>query len=114
MQRREGRAVSMPNDKELKELEAEMRDPLSRWLIKPVQSSETARLIQSLQPEFDGLLHKPQASAIHRDRIRRPSIIRLMRAQLASYPKSYWLASLAVFSMLTLVFSSGSNPSYEG
>jgi hypothetical protein len=105
--------VSMPTDHELKQLEMEMREPLSRLLVKPVLSSDTAKLIQSLQSEFESLKYARPSLTARDSQIRRPSLLRLMRAQLASYPKSFWLASLTVFAMLTLIFSYGEQPPYS-
>lgn len=109
--------MTSQSDRELKQLEEELREPLSRWLVDPVTPDSTARLIASLQPEFDAL----RGAALPADAARgtgrqplRPSLLRLMRAQLAAYSRSFWAASLAVFVMVALVLSYGSQPPYNG
>ncbi|MBW7474433.1 hypothetical protein K0T92_06720 [Paenibacillus oenotherae] len=95
--------MSAPKDNEIKELEDELRQPLSQMMIKPVSSIDTNMLIKALQPAFDTLKESAEAERFTRResvRSRRPSLIRLMRSQLSSYSRMYWLASLFVFGML--------------
>ncbi|CAM4337419.1 hypothetical protein [Paenibacillus tarimensis] len=108
--------MSIPTDEERSKLEDEMRKPLSGWMIKPVTSTDTAKLLSALQPEFDALQEEVNQTAIRElagTGNHRPSLIRLMLSQLSSYPKAYWLASLAVFTMMTLMLSM-SVPPYNG
>ncbi|HUC91809.1 MAG TPA: hypothetical protein VMS09_07260 [Paenibacillus sp.] len=110
--------MNMPTDDDRKRLEDELREPLSGWLVKPVASADTAALIRKLQPAFDELRARgdeapEQAGDVGSGLQHRPSLPRMMLAQLASYPKGYWVASAAVFVMLALILSSYSPP-YDG
>ncbi|ALS29376.1 hypothetical protein IJ21_39900 [Paenibacillus sp. 32O-W] len=103
--------MSMPNDHELKQLEDEMRGPLSAYTVHPVTSGDTARLLQALQPAFDDMRHAVNAfPAAESKRIPyQPSLAKLMKAQLHAYPKMYWLAGLSVLVMLLLISSTFNN-----
>ncbi|PZD94815.1 hypothetical protein DNH61_16095 [Paenibacillus sambharensis] len=108
--------MSIPTDEERTKLEDEMRKPLAGWMVKPVTSTETAKLLGALQPEFDALQEEVNQTAIQElagTETHRPSLIRLMLSQLSSYPKAYWLASLAVFTMMTLMLTMAAPP-YNG
>lgn len=110
--------MSVPNDNELKQLEEAMRDPLSRLVIRPVASEDTARLLRALQPAFDEL--KPSLSSGSADMTdrsgdyppRRPSLSKLVANQLRSYSRSYWLASMGLFAMLLFILPEGEEHAY--
>ncbi len=107
--------MSEHNDEQRK-LEEELKGPLSNWNVRPVHYADTAKLIQALQPEFDMLKEQTDFAADHAGGIQhggepaRPSILRLVAAQLSSYSRSYWAASAAVFGMLVLMLSTFSPP----
>ncbi|AJY73680.1 hypothetical protein [Paenibacillus beijingensis] len=110
--------MSVPNDNELKQLEQEMHDSLSRLVVRPVASEDTVRLLRALQPAFDEL--KPSLSSdtagmtdISNDYpARRPSLSKLVANQLSSYSRSYWLASTGLFVMLLFILPKGEEYSY--
>jgi len=105
--------MSKPNDDEIRELEQQLREPLSNWNVRPVHYADTAKLIRALQPEFDALKQQTDESAVRASRAyepARPSILRLIAAQLSSYSRSYWAASVAVFGMLVLMLSTFEPP----
>jgi hypothetical protein len=109
--------MSEHNDDEQRKLEEELRGPLSGWNVRPVHYAETAKLIQALQPEFDAMKQQTDlaaglASSAHSGDAQpiRPSILRLIAAQLSSYSRSYWAASIAVFGMLVLMLSTFQPP----
>ncbi|BBH24902.1 hypothetical protein Back11_62470 [Paenibacillus baekrokdamisoli] len=107
--------MSVPHDKEINQLEQELRQPLSQIMTHPITSHGTAMLIKALQPAFDGL---KEASDEERFSLRqtlpskRPSLFRLMHSQLSSYSRVYWVASLMVFGMLMLMLPTNEYVSY--
>ncbi|TYP69748.1 hypothetical protein [Paenibacillus methanolicus] len=107
--------MSVPNDNELNQLEEEMREPLSRLLASPVSSQDTIRLIQALQPAFNELRQTSEAEryALQSAPLRPLSLYRLIRSQLSSYSRMYWLASLMVFAMLLLILPTDQNVSFH-
>ncbi|MEF2967518.1 hypothetical protein V3851_16955 [Paenibacillus sp. M1] len=91
-------------DKELEQLERELREPLRQAVLPPPPPSETAALIAALQPEFDEL--KAEASAPELDfnpQVEAPSLRRLLWSQFRLNRKSLILAGSAVFLMLILL-----------
>ncbi|MWC29025.1 hypothetical protein [Paenibacillus sp. MMS18-CY102] len=95
--------MSMPNDDELKQLESEMDGTLAPYTVKPVTSSDTARLLLSLQPAFNEVMHASQPvkeQPIATSRKQAVSLGRLMRSQIIAYSRAYWAASAALFVML--------------
>lgn len=104
--------MNAPKDNEIKQLEDELRQPLSQLMIKPVSSMDTSMLIKSLQPAFDTLkeaAEEERFTSREAIRARRPSLLRLMRSQLSSYSRMFWLASLFVFGMLLYLLPTGNN-----
>ncbi|MFD0712487.1 hypothetical protein [Paenibacillus sp. GCM10027626] len=104
--------MSMPNDNELQLLEDELRQPLSKLLTGTVTSQDTARLLRILQPEFEQLKQICEDERYGQRAAgtpRRPTLLRLIRSQLSSYSKAYWIASLFVFVMLLIVL-----PTHDG
>lgn len=98
--------MNVPQDNDRKQLEEELREPLSRWMVKPVHSAETSRLIQALQPEFEQLRterKQQEAYTASFPHAVRPSLAALIWAQLATYPRIYWLASVAVLIMFITI-----------
>lgn len=98
--------MSVPKDTELQMLEDELRTPLSQLLTGTASSYDTARLIRALQPAFDELQQVSEEDRfVNRNmaKVSRPSIFRLIRSQLSSYSRMYWVASLLIFGMLLLV-----------
>ncbi|UVI28733.1 hypothetical protein [Paenibacillus spongiae] len=98
--------MTVPKDNELQMLEDELRTPLSQLLTGTVSPYDTARLIRALQPAFDELKQASEEERfVNRNTVKaaRPSIIRLVRSQLSSYSRMYWLASLLIFGMLLLL-----------
>jgi len=95
-----------PIDREIEELERELREPLSGFVANPVSSDDTALLIRSLQSEFD--LLKPEKDLFEltsNPNIHRPTLVKLFISQFASYTRMFWLASVFVFAMMTLMMS---------
>ncbi|WP_106767017.1 hypothetical protein [Paenibacillus faecalis] len=93
-----------PSDNELRRLEEELREPLTRGVFSPPLPSETAHLIASLQGEFD--LLKMEAAPPKLDfnpQVDPPSLRQLLRSQLRLNLKYIFLASAAVFTMLILL-----------
>ncbi|MBB3114376.1 hypothetical protein FHS18_006497 [Paenibacillus phyllosphaerae] len=108
--------MSVPNDLDMKQLEDELHEPLSRLLVNPVSSGDTARLIRSLQPAFNELKQFREAERLTLRTaavFHQPSVLRLLRSQLTSYSRMYWLTSLLVFFMLLLILPTGSNVSFH-
>jgi len=104
--------MSAPNENELKQLENELRQPLSTLLTGTVTSQETARLIRRLQPAFEDLKQTSETERYDRRSasvMKRPTLLRLFRSQLSSYSRTYWVASLLVFSMLLFAL-----PTHDG
>ncbi|WP_054956910.1 hypothetical protein [Paenibacillus dakarensis] len=98
-----------PSDNELRELEEELRGPLTRAIMPPPSSAETAQMIASLQGEFDQLkLEATPPKLDFNPQVDPPSLGQLLRNQLRLNQKSILLASSAVFSMLVLLI----NPEY--
>ncbi|WP_274649338.1 hypothetical protein [Paenibacillus humicola] len=98
--------MTVQKDNELKRLENELRRPLEQLMAKPVSSGDTIRLLQALQPAFDELQESTDRERFFHARasaVKRPSVLRLVRSQLSSYSRVYWVASLIVFGMLLLL-----------
>lgn len=96
-------------DNELRRLEEELREPLTRAVSPPPFPRETAQLIASLQGEFDQLKHEAAPPKLDfNPQVDPPSLRQLLRSQLRLNQKSILLASAAVFCMLTLLV----NPEY--
>ncbi|CAH1211728.1 hypothetical protein PAECIP111893_03465 [Paenibacillus plantiphilus] len=107
--------MNAPKDNEIKQLEDELRQPLSQLMVKPVSSMDTSMLIKALQPAFDTLKESAEEERFARRetiRSRHPSLLRLLRSQLSSYSRMYWLASLFVFGMLLYLLPTDNHTSY--
>lgn len=106
--------MELPNDKELKQLEDELRSPLASLQVHPVTAGDTARLLASLQPSFEALKPELAAGGVPewlRNNLagsKRPTLLKLLRTQLGAYSRAYWLASLGVFFMLMYILPYGS------
>ncbi|WP_347548916.1 hypothetical protein ABFG93_15465 [Pseudalkalibacillus hwajinpoensis] len=93
-------------DLELDNLEDEMEQPLKSYLATSPRSEDTQKLIISLQDSFDDL--KPSQIEFDFDtEPERPSLYKQCLNQFRSYHWAYWLISLLIFTMLTII-SSGS------
>lgn len=96
--------MSSSIDKELEQLEREMREPLRQAVLPPPSPSETAALIAALQPEFDSL--KAGAAAPTLDfnpQVESPSLRRLLWNQFRANRKWLILSGSMVFLMLILL-----------
>ena len=101
--------MNHPTDDELLALEEEMRGPLMQAAGPAPSSGDTARLIASLQGEFDLLKQEalPQNLQFN-PRVEPPSLLQLLRSQMRLNQKAILLVSSAVFLMLVLLI----DPSY--
>lgn len=79
-------------DREFKQLEDELGPKLSSYMTDSPSQKETNQLISTLQPTLD------QAN-----RTFQPSIIKQCWLQMCQYKWSFWIMSVAVFTMLTLI-----------
>ncbi|WP_059040843.1 hypothetical protein [Paenibacillus rubinfantis] len=88
-------------DKELARLERELREPLRQALQPGPTPSETAALIEALQPEFAALqAQNAGASLDFNAQIEPPSLGRLLRSQFRLNRRSLMLTGAVVFLML--------------
>ncbi|WP_435922463.1 hypothetical protein [Paenibacillus sp. DYY-L-2] len=91
-------------DKELEQLERELREPLKQAVQPPPSPSETAALIAALQPEFNALKAKAATSVLDfNPQVEAPSLRRLLWSQFRLNRKSLFLSGAAVFLMLILL-----------
>ncbi|MBE3553645.1 MAG: hypothetical protein IMW85_01270 [Thermicanus sp.] len=93
---------------ELEELERELRPHLSRYMSKSPKTEETLALIRRLQGEFNRMKEEPQQEPhpfqlTFNEKMRKPSLIKQLILQVQTYPKAFWLTSLILFAMLTLM-----------
>lgn len=96
-------------DRDLEELEDEMEQPLRSYMATSPRSEDTQKLILSLQDSFDDL--KP--SEIEFDfesEPEKPSLIKQCLNQFRSYHWLYWVISVGIFAMLTLIAGSSGDP----
>ncbi|GGD48819.1 hypothetical protein [Paenibacillus nasutitermitis] len=108
--------MNTPKDDELKQLEQELRAPLSQIMTNPVSSNDTTMLIRTLQPAFDELRESYEEERFSHSthaRVKRPSLLRLLRSQLSSYSRVYWGSSLVVFVMLLWLLPTHDNVSFH-
>lgn len=102
--------MTEPIDSELTILEEELRPHLSRVLSKSPKTEETKALIRRLQPAFDQITKERERDLLpFNPKITPPSFLRLLLSQIGTYQKSFWLISLVLFIILTLI-SSGVDP----
>lgn len=91
-------------DKELEQLERELREPLRQAVLPPPSPSETATLIAALQPEFDALKAAAIVPALDfNPQVEAPSLRKLLWSQFRVNRKSLILSGSAVFLMLILL-----------
>ncbi len=91
-------------DKELEQLERELREPLKQAVQPPPSPSETAALIAALQPEFDALKSKAAITDLDfNPQVETPSLRKLLWSQFRLNRKSLFLSGAAVFLMLILL-----------
>lgn len=96
-------------DLELEELESEMEQPLKTYMATSPRSEDTQKLILSLQDSFDDL--KP--SEIEFDfetEPEKPSLFKQCLNQFRSYHWLYWVISVGIFAMLTLIAGGSGDP----
>ncbi|MBW7456482.1 hypothetical protein K0U00_20815, partial [Paenibacillus sepulcri] len=108
--------MNAPKDDELKQMEEEMRMPLSQIMTNTISSHDTAMLIRTLQPAFDELRESYEnARFSHSGKpfVKRPSLLRLLRSQLSSYSRVYWGSSFVVFVMLLWLLPTHDDVSLE-
>ncbi|GAB6927266.1 hypothetical protein JCM10914A_12490 [Paenibacillus sp. JCM 10914] len=93
-----------PFDNELSKLEEELRGPLRRAAPPAPSGNETARLITSLQGEFDQLKMDPQSPKLDfNPQVDPPSLKQILRSQIRLNQRSILLTAGAVFTMLVLL-----------
>lgn len=97
------------NDQELYQLEDEMKDMFSSYVVKTPTSQDTKALLAALQPAFDQISLE-DAEEIHFESMKAPSLISQLKAQVSFYQWHFWVASTIIFIMLTL-YSSNVNVS---
>lgn len=96
--------MSSSIDKELEQLEQEMREPLRQAVLPPPSPSETAALIAALQPEFESLKARAAAPTLDfNPQVEMPSLRRLLWNQFRLNRKSLIMAGSAIFLMLILL-----------
>lgn len=94
---------------ELEELEQEMKRPLNAYMATSPRSEDTQKLILSLQDSFDDL--KPNEIEFDFDaEPQKPSLFKQCLNQFRSYHWLYWIISLGIFAMLTLITSGSGDP----
>ncbi|MGB8001374.1 MAG: hypothetical protein WCF60_14945 [Anaerobacillus sp.] len=95
-------------DLELEKLEDEVDQPLKSYLATSPRSEDTQKLLLSLQDSFDELKPSPIEFDFDKDpEPSKPSLTKQCLNQFRSYHWAYWLISLLIFAMLTMI-SSGS------
>jgi hypothetical protein len=93
----------MPNknfDYELQQLEKEVKQPFSQYVVKSPTYSDTQKLIQHLQPELEGLAANEE---IHVPSHQEPSLFKQCVKQFAMYQRSFWIISIVLGVMLALI-----------
>lgn len=94
-------------DQELYQLEDEMKEMFSSYVVKTPTSQDTKALLAALQPEFDEIGKESANEYVH-EMVKTPSFLSQLKAQISFYQWHFWVASTLIFVMLTL-FSSNSN-----
>lgn len=98
-----------PTDLELEGLEQELRLPLSRYITRSPKTEETKALIGRLQAEFNLIGSETQSFQLtFNEKIRRPSLLKQVLSQAQTYQKAFWVVSIIVFAMLTLMSGAAS------
>ena len=95
-------------DLELEKLEEDLEQPIKSYLATSPRSEDTQKLLLSLQDPFDEL--KPSQIEFDFDQEpepAKPSLTKQCLNQFRSYHWAYWLISVLIFAMLTMI-SAGS------
>ncbi|WP_010279801.1 hypothetical protein [Paenibacillus senegalensis] len=93
-----------PDIQEINQLEQELAKPLSSYLVGSPKPEDTKRLLASLQGEFDLLKRSAPATISFPEQARaRSSFWKQCLNQLRIYHKAYWIVSVCIFAMLTLL-----------
>jgi hypothetical protein len=93
------------NDQELYQLEDELKDMISSYVVKTPSSHDTKALLAALQPAFDEI-RQESAEDYTFETIQAPSLLSQLKAQVSFYQWHFWVASTFIFVMLTLYTSS--------
>ncbi|MGD6778904.1 hypothetical protein ACQCT3_00395 [Sutcliffiella horikoshii] len=91
-------------DQELYQLEDEMKDMFSSYVVKSPSSQDTKALLAALQPTFNEIASSPEEE-FRQESIQPPSFLSQLKAQISFYQWHFWVTSTLIFIMLTL-FSS--------
>lgn len=91
-------------DQELYQLEDEMKDMFSSYVVKSPSSQDTKALLAALQPSFNEIGSSPEEE-FSQETIQPPSFLSQLKAQISFYQWHFWVTSTLIFVMLTL-FSS--------
>ncbi|ART77844.1 hypothetical protein ACQCU1_03790 [Sutcliffiella horikoshii] len=91
-------------DQELYQLEDEMKDMFSSYVVKSPSSQDTKALLAALQPTFNEIASSPEEE-FRQESIQPPSFLSQLKAQISFYQWHFWVTSTLIFVMLTL-FSS--------
>ncbi|WP_078379205.1 hypothetical protein [Sutcliffiella halmapala] len=92
------------NDQELYQLEDEMKDMFSSYVVKTPSSQDTKALIAALQPAFSQISEDEELE-INYESLKHPSLISQFKSQISFYQWHFWIASSIIFIMLTLYTS---------
>lgn len=98
------------HDQELYQLEDDLRDILSPYVVKTPSNEDTKQLLSSLQYEFSKLQHEDEDEEFV---VERPNLLTQFRSQLSFYRWYFWIASIGIFTMLTLFTTSMNSGSAE-
>ncbi|WP_270179954.1 hypothetical protein [Alkalihalobacillus sp. CinArs1] len=96
-------------DHELEELEQEMKQPLQTYMATSPRSEDTQKLILSLQDSFDELKQHDMEFDFDTEP-EKPSLFKQCLNQFRSYHWLYWMISLGIFAMLTLITAGSGDP----
>jgi hypothetical protein len=99
----QGMLAGAVDDKELQELEQKLQGTIRSYEAAKPGEADTERLLAMLQPEFDLLKGETELPLHHLPLLDRPSLSRYWLRLAGTLGKSFWLASAAVFVMLTLI-----------
>ncbi|WP_339147567.1 MULTISPECIES: hypothetical protein [unclassified Sutcliffiella] len=94
-------------DQELYQLEDEMKEMFSSYVVKTPSSQDTKALLAALQPAFNEIGKETSEDPVH-EMVQTPSFLSQLKAQISFYQWHFWVASTLIFVMLTL-FSSNYN-----
>lgn len=91
-------------EQELYQLEDELKEAFSSYVVKAPSSQDTKNLLATLQPAFDRINFHPVEEFKH-ESVQRPSFLSQLKAQVSFYQWHFWVASTFIFVMLTLLTS---------